>query len=182
MPMKPAAPERTAPIRKPMATGSPSSQKIRTKSTTPDDGDGDVLAPEVSLRALGDRRGDLLHPLVARIAAIHVRDRPGAIGDRKKTAQNNQPNHVAVLIRVPAPPDQRVRHIDQSLRHPRFWGATVVPNLGARRKHDFQPIGLFKPDLSNFVRFRPSAPADCASADRTKAKSAPPRQAETPHH
>ena len=99
--MKPAAPERTAPIGKPIGDREPQEPEIRTKSDHAHDGDRDVLAPEVGLRALGDRRGDLLHPLVARVAAIHVRDRPGAIGDRKKTAQNNQPDHVAVLIRSP---------------------------------------------------------------------------------
>ena len=35
MPMKPASPDSTAPIRKPMATAKPSSTKTRKNSTTP---------------------------------------------------------------------------------------------------------------------------------------------------
>ena len=52
MPMKPAAPESTAPIRKPTATSQPSSRPSDHEDHDADDADGGVLALEIGLRAL----------------------------------------------------------------------------------------------------------------------------------
>ena len=54
MPMKPAAPDRIAPIAKPMATVHESSRPRRDEHDNSDARDGGVLPPEVGLRALAD--------------------------------------------------------------------------------------------------------------------------------
>ncbi len=56
MPMKPAEPESTAPMRKPIATSQESSSPSTMKTTTPTRADGRVLALEIGLRALARRR------------------------------------------------------------------------------------------------------------------------------
>ena len=69
MPMKPAAPDSTAPIRKPTPTCQPRKQVEDDEEHDADDADGDVLAAQIGLGALGDRAGDLLHALGAGVAA-----------------------------------------------------------------------------------------------------------------
>ena len=73
MPMKPAAPDSTAPIRKPIATSQPNSQPTMTKIDRAGDGDGGVLPGEIGLRAFLDGGGDLLHAGVPASAAISAR-------------------------------------------------------------------------------------------------------------
>ena len=51
MPMKPAAPESTAPIRKPTATSQPRRMPSDHEDHDADDADGGVLALEIGLRA-----------------------------------------------------------------------------------------------------------------------------------
>ena len=51
--MKPAAPESTAPITKPIATSRAEQQPEADEDDDADDGDGQVLAAEIGLRALG---------------------------------------------------------------------------------------------------------------------------------
>ena len=62
MPMKPAAPDRTAPISE--ADRHQPAEQIADdqEDHDADDGDGGVLALEIGLRAFAHRRGDLLHP------------------------------------------------------------------------------------------------------------------------
>ena len=90
MPMKPAAPDSTAPMAKPMATRMPEQIGDDDEQHDADDGDGRVLAAEIGLRAFGDGARDLLHALRAGVALHHVVDGPQAIGDRQETAQDNQ--------------------------------------------------------------------------------------------
>ncbi len=66
IPMKPAASEQTAPSRKPMAVGQPLKYSRQEEDDDRDDANGRDLPVEVSLRALLDGAGDLLHPAVAR--------------------------------------------------------------------------------------------------------------------
>jgi hypothetical protein len=53
MPMKPAAPDKTAPIRKPMAAGA-EQQPGCDENHRANDGDGGVLAVEICLSAFAD--------------------------------------------------------------------------------------------------------------------------------
>ncbi len=55
----------------------------------PDDADGDVLAAQISLRALGDGAGDLLHALRAGIGRQDLIDGHGPIGDRQQPGKDN---------------------------------------------------------------------------------------------
>ncbi len=125
-----------------MATGQPEQPDDDDEEDDADDAMVDVLALEIGLRAFGDRRGDLLHALVARVAAVHVRDGPGAIGDRQQTAQNNQPNHVAVLVRVPGRTGPTGPAVTSVFKTPSTLGRHSRAKIGARRKQDFQPITL----------------------------------------
>ena len=71
MPMKPAAPDSTAPIRKPIADQPAEQTADDDEDHDADDGDGGVLAREIGLRALLDRRGDLLHPALPGVGLHH---------------------------------------------------------------------------------------------------------------
>ena len=87
MPMKPAAPDRTAPIGE--ADGDADAEQIgeEDEQHDADDPDRGVLPPQIGLRAFGDRGCDLLHALGACVALHHIADGPEAIDDRQKTAQ-----------------------------------------------------------------------------------------------
>ena len=61
MPMKPAAPESTAPIRKPTADQPAEQQADDHEDDRADDGDGRVLPRQIGLRAFLDGGRDLLH-------------------------------------------------------------------------------------------------------------------------
>ena len=93
MPAKPAMPERTAPMRKPMATVSESSHGDDDEDDDADDGDGHVLAAEVGGGAFLDRRGDLLHARRPCIGGEHVARRPRGVGDGKQAAENDEIEH-----------------------------------------------------------------------------------------
>ena len=82
MPMKPAMPESTAPIRKPMATSGPSRRPGEHEDDGADDGDGRVLAVEIGLRAFADGGGNLLHLRVAGVCAHHLVDGDDRVEDR----------------------------------------------------------------------------------------------------
>ena len=84
MPMKPAAPDSTAPIRKPIADLPCRGRRPASdEDHDADDGDGRVLALEIGLRAFLDRGGDLLH---ARIAGVGLHDRWSPRRRRRSTA------------------------------------------------------------------------------------------------
>ena len=63
--MKPAAPESTPPMTKPIAGSDVLDQGDQDRQRHRDDRDDQVLAVEVGLGALLDGAGDLLHALVA---------------------------------------------------------------------------------------------------------------------
>ena len=86
MPMKPQAPESTAPSTKPAAVVPSRKIAIRIASTTPTMRDGLVLARQVGGRALLDRRGDLLHARVARALAEDPASLHEAVDDRGQAA------------------------------------------------------------------------------------------------
>ena len=67
MPMKPATPDSTAPIKKPIATRKPEEVGNQREDDDTDDGDRQILPAQISLRALAHGRGDLLHPRLAGI-------------------------------------------------------------------------------------------------------------------
>ena len=86
--MKPATTDRMAP----MANRHADAEEVgdQDEEHHADDRDGDVLAPQIGLGALGDRPGDLLHALGAGVPLHHVVDGPQAIGDRQQAAQDDQ--------------------------------------------------------------------------------------------
>ena len=59
-----------------------------------DDGDGQVLAAEIGLRALGDRARDLLHPQAADVGGQHLPDRHHAVGHGEQPGQNDKPKRI----------------------------------------------------------------------------------------
>ena len=62
IPMKPAAPDNTAPIRKPIATRSPRVSPSTIKTATPTSGDRAILAVEIGSGTDLHGARDLLHP------------------------------------------------------------------------------------------------------------------------
>ncbi len=58
MPMKPVAPDKIAPMRKPIATVPPQQQAEADEDDDADNADRRILPPEIGLRALGDRAGN----------------------------------------------------------------------------------------------------------------------------
>ncbi len=91
MPMKPAAPDRIAPIAKPIATVQREQEAERDEHDDADAGDGHVLPAQIGLRAFGDRAGDLLHARGAGVRRHDAADRIDAVDDRQQSAENNQP-------------------------------------------------------------------------------------------
>ncbi len=85
MPMKPAAPESTAPIRKPIAAVADRSKPGEHENDDADDGDGRVLAGQIGLRALTDVAGDFLHAGVALVGGEHRLRRPDGIDRPRAT-------------------------------------------------------------------------------------------------
>ena len=75
MPMKPAAPDRMAPMAKPIAHQPAEEIADDQEDHDADDADRRVLALEIGLRALAHRGGDLLHPCAAGIG-LHHREWP----------------------------------------------------------------------------------------------------------
>ena len=68
-----------------------------------DDADRGVLAGEIGLRAFLDGGGDLLHARRAGVGGEHGLGRPDAIGDRERSASDDQvknPGHVGCLSSV----------------------------------------------------------------------------------
>ena len=91
MPMKPAAPESTAPIEKPERHQPAEEVREDEKDHDADDADRGVLALEIGLRAFAHRRRDLLHPRVARIRLEHGTSRPRGVDDGEHAAKDDQP-------------------------------------------------------------------------------------------
>ena len=56
-----------------------------------DDGDGQVLALQVGLRAFGDRGRDFLHARIAGICLQHGSGGPDGVNDGKRSAEHNHP-------------------------------------------------------------------------------------------
>ena len=81
MPMKPAAPERIAPITKPIAASQPSGRREADddRKHDRDDGDGRVLTLEEGHGAFLDRGGDRLHSLVAGRLGKHPKGQRDAV-------------------------------------------------------------------------------------------------------
>ena len=98
MPMKPATPDSTAPIRKPMATGQESRNPRMTKMTTPTSAMVRVLAAEIGLRALGDGAGDLLHARGAGIGGQELGRCDDAVDDRQHAAEDHEPYTVHRVV------------------------------------------------------------------------------------
>ena len=71
MPMKPAAPDSTAPIAKPTATSHAEEVGREREDHDADDADRGVLALEIGLRAFAHGGRDLLHPRIAGIRFHH---------------------------------------------------------------------------------------------------------------
>ena len=90
MPMKPAAPDRIAPIRKPIATVHESSSPSADEHDDADGGDGRVLPPQIGLRAFRDRAGNLLHARGAGVRRHQALDRVDAVDDGKQSTDDNQ--------------------------------------------------------------------------------------------
>ena len=83
--MKPAAPERTAPISEADRDRQPSSRNQRAmKMTTPTTRDRQILALEIGLRAFRDRAGNLLHARGAGSAAISSLTATDAVHQRQQ--------------------------------------------------------------------------------------------------
>ena len=93
MPAKPAAPDSTAPIRKPMAAVIDRNQAMTMKTTTPTMPIVSVLAAEVGGGALLDGGGDLLHARRSGIGRQHVARRPDGVGDGHEAAENDEIDH-----------------------------------------------------------------------------------------
>ena len=91
MPMKPAAPESTAPISE--ADRDQPAEEIADdeEDHDADDADGGVLALEIGLRALAHGRRDLLHFGAAGIGASAPTGRPDAVDDGEQAAEDDQP-------------------------------------------------------------------------------------------
>ena len=81
MPMKPAAPERIAPISEAEGGGRRKQQPGDDEDDDADDGDRRVLARQVGGGAFADGAGDLLHAGIAGIGGEHRLDGPDGIDD-----------------------------------------------------------------------------------------------------
>ena len=90
MPMKPAAPDRTAPIRKPSATFQTEQQADHDEDHDTDGADRGVLPLEIGLRALRDRACDLLHARTSRIPGHDRFHRDDAVSDGDEASQDDQ--------------------------------------------------------------------------------------------
>ena len=90
MPMKPAAPERIAPIAKPIATVQESRSPRMMKTTTPTPAMVVYCRLQIGLRAFADRARDLLHALGAGVRRHDAPDRVDAVDDRQQSTQNDQ--------------------------------------------------------------------------------------------
>ena len=88
--MKPAVPERIAPIAKPIAAVPDSRIPGEREDDDPDDGDRRVLAGQVGRGAFADGGGDLLHARVAGIGGEHGLDRPDRVDDAQHAARNDE--------------------------------------------------------------------------------------------
>ena len=90
MPMKPARPERIAPMAKPNAAVAESRYQASDEDDDADDGDGRVLAGQIGGGALADGAGDLLHAGVAGIGGEHGLDRPDGVDDAQHAAGDDE--------------------------------------------------------------------------------------------
>ena len=93
MPMKPAEPDSTAPIRKPSADQPAEQHADDDEDHGAGDGDGGVLARQIGLRAFLDGGGDLLHARRARIRRHHGPHGVGAVDEREQSAADDCPHH-----------------------------------------------------------------------------------------
>ncbi len=90
MPMKPQAPESTAPMTKPMAVVRVEEDADQDGQHHADDGDGLVLLGQVGRRAGLDGRRDLLHAGVARVLGKDPAAGPESISHGRKAADERQ--------------------------------------------------------------------------------------------
>ena len=92
--MNPAAPEKTAPIRKPNAVPHPSSavKAEQEERHDRDDGDGRVLLAQVRGGALLDRVRDLLHELVPRRLPEQPPGQIDAVQHGEQRAREREPD------------------------------------------------------------------------------------------
>ena len=90
MPMKPAVPDRIAPIAKPNAAKAESRYQASDEDDDPDDGDRRVLAGEIGGRAFADGGGNLLHAGIAGIGGEHGLDGPYRVDDAENAARDNE--------------------------------------------------------------------------------------------
>ena len=81
MPMKPAEPERMAPIRKPNAAVAESRNQAMMKTTMPTMAIVVYWRRQIGHRAFADGGGDLLHAAVAGIGGQYRLDRPDGVDD-----------------------------------------------------------------------------------------------------
>ena len=91
MPMKPAAPESTAPMRNPNRHQPAEEVRKNEKDHDADNADRGVLPLEIRLRALAHRGRDLLHPRVARVRREHGTSRPRGVDDGEHATKDDQP-------------------------------------------------------------------------------------------
>ena len=90
MPMKPAAPDRIAPIANPIATVQESKKPEADEHDDADAGDGRILPLQIGLRPLAHRAGNLLHPLRAGVRRHQAHDRVDAVDDGEEPTDDNQ--------------------------------------------------------------------------------------------
>ena len=90
MPMKPAEPERIAPIAKPIAAVSGEQPPGEREDDHADDRDRRVLARQVGGRALADGAGNLLHAGIAGVGGKHGLDGPDRVDDAEHTARDDE--------------------------------------------------------------------------------------------
>ena len=107
--MKPAAPESTAPIRKPIAAVCRKQPPGEQEDDDADDGDGRVLAGEIGLRTLADGAGDFLHARIALVGRKDRLSRPDGVEDRKQAAGDDDVKHghcrfsLDLVRKIPSP-------------------------------------------------------------------------------
>ncbi len=103
IPMKPATPDRTAPITKPIVENRSEEKEDDDGHDNADDGDGGVLTLQIGLRAFLNGAGDFLHFFVAGASAENLSAGDDAVDDGKQSQQNCNDN--CVHYGSPSEPD-----------------------------------------------------------------------------
>ena len=93
MPMKPVAPDSTAPIRKPTAEYLPRQDGEHDEDDDAHDGDGRVLAAQIGARTFLDRLRDLLHARRAGVGGHDARGGDDAIQHGDHAAADDGPKN-----------------------------------------------------------------------------------------